>query len=485
MIGAQSSRTRRLARRGVQIGAALIGLLVVAVVAISILPDSAWQRWIASALAHKTGRAVAIDGPVQVRLLRLTPSISIDGFRLQNAAWADSRPMLQIRHFEASLRLSSLLRLHPVFARVRIDAPDIDLERDAKSRANWDFSSAGATQPAPPKPSAPLRLPPIQELVLTEGKLSANDAIRKLKFHGQISIAERAEQLGDSALKVRGTGTLNAKPFDLKWSGGPLLALDEGKPYEFDAAVTAADIELNAHTVIERAFDLGSVDSTFHLRGKDLADLYYLTGLALPNTPAYEVTGTMHRDQWKFSVDDLKGRLGRSDIGGKLSIDADRERPLLRAELTSARLDLADLAVPLGTQASSEHTSGTLAPPQQGGESVNPRSHGARARPAVSAVDRQSKETGYLLPDADLQVNRVRAMDADVRFEAAAIAAGKMPMKKVRFHLLLKDGHLQLAPLEFTLPQGEFAGSISIDARQAVPVTDLDMRSEEASCRER
>jgi hypothetical protein len=46
----------------------------------------------------------------------------------------------------------------------------------------------------------------------------------------------------------------------------------------------------------------------------------------------------------------------------------------------------------------------------------------------------------------------------------------------VAFHLVLKDGRLQLTPLEFALPQGQFSGDISIDARPPVPVTDLDMR---------
>jgi hypothetical protein len=310
---------------------------------------------------------------------------------------------------------------------------------------------------------------------LSDGHLTAIDAIRKLKFQGRISIAEKVKKEGEHALNVEGTGSLNAKPFDLNVSGGPLLSVDAGKPYEFDTAMTAADIKLDAHTKILRAFDFGGLDSTFHLRGKDLADAYYLTGLALPNTPAYDVAGTIHRHELKFDVDDFKGRLGKSDIGGKIAIDAGRPRPFFQADLKSSLLNLADLATPLGTQASAENKSGTLAPAQGG--KVNPRSKSsARARPTVSSVDVQAKESGFLLPDADLQVARVREMDADVRFDAESIESQKMPMKKVRFHLTLNDGHLKLTPLEFTLPEGQFSGEVSIDAHQPVPVTDIDMK---------
>ena len=462
-----------LARRLLQILVALVAVLILVLAAISLLPDTVWKRWIAGYISHKTGREVAIEGPVHVRIMSLAPSISIDGFRLQNAVWASAKPMVQIKHFEATVGLGSLLRFHPVFSSVRIVAPDVDLERDAQNRANWDFTSPGASKPASPTPSAPLRLPPIHELDLADGRLTANDAIRKLRFHGQISIAERAR--AERALNVRGSGSLNGKPFELHITGGPLFLVNQGKPYGFDTALTAADIKLDAHTEIEHAFDLGALESRFHLRGGDLADMYYLTGLALPDTPAYDVTGTVHRNQMKFSIDDFKGRLGGSDIRGKLSIDTDHPRPLLQANLTSELLNLADLAAPLGTQASPETKSGTLAPPQSA--KVNPRSkRGQRASAAVSTVDLQSKESGYLLPDADLQLSRVRAMDADVNFDAASIKTAKLPMKQVRFHLLLKDGRLKLEPLEFTLPQGEFTGDVSIDAHQAVPVTDLDMR---------
>jgi AsmA family protein len=81
-----------------------------------------------------------------------------------------------------------------------------------------------------------------------------------------------------------------------------------------------------------------------------------------------------------------------------------------------------------------------------------------------------------LLPDADLQVQRVRGMDADVVFNAASIVTAKMPMKNVHFHLKLDDGKIKLDPLAFNLPQGEFSGTVFIDAQGATPETKIDMK---------
>ena len=80
-----------------------------------------------------------------------------------------------------------------------------------------------------------------------------------------------------------------------------------------------------------------------------------------------------------------------------------------------------------------------------------------------------------LFPDADLQVNRVRAMDGDVTYQARSVMAPKLPMKEVRFHLLLNNGVLKLDPLSFVLDSGKFAGNVTIDAGKEVPESTIDM----------
>jgi uncharacterized protein involved in outer membrane biogenesis len=248
---------------------------------------------------------------------------------------------------------------------------------------------------------------------------------------------------------------LNGKPFELNLNGEPLIGVQPSQPYAFEAAVAAADIKLNTNVTISRPFDLAALQAKFHLSGSDLADVYYLTGLALPNTPPYDVSGTLVRDQLTFRVDDFQGKLGSSDVAGKLGIDTGHERPKLSAILASKQLNLADLAAPLGTEATPDRKSNTL------------------ARPATPVA---ASPPALLLPDADLQIERVRGMDADVQFDAASVSASKMPMKKVHFHLNLDNGKITLDPLAFQLPQGEFSGMVTVDAQGATPKTNIDMK---------
>jgi AsmA family protein len=441
---------RRLFKR-IALGLLLLVLFIIAGAAL--MPASFWRWLIVHEVSRATGRPVSISGNVTVHLFTFNPELTVEGLTIANPEWADSRNMLSLQKFDATLSLKSLLRFHLIFPQVTLDAPAIDVERDSSGRANWDLAGAG-NHPVKRSASAPLHIPVIQQLNLTNGTLTAVDRIRKLTFNGQVSVAETHNSADNHALKLRGSGKLNGKPFQLSLDGEPLIGVDPSKPYGFETTVTAADIKLSAQGTIPHPFDFAALQASFHVSGSDLADVYYLTGLALPNTPPYDVSGTLVRDKLRFKVDDFHGKLGSSDVSGNLSIDTGRERPKLTAVLNSKQLNLADLAAPLGTDATPARKSNTLAAPTPA----------AAPPPAL------------LLPDAELQVQRVRGMDADVQFTAASVATSKIPMNKVRFHLSLDNGKIALDPLAFALPQGEFSGTVTIDAQGTTPQTSIDMK---------
>jgi uncharacterized protein involved in outer membrane biogenesis len=201
-----------------------------------------------------------------------------------------------------------------------------------------------------------------------------------------------------------------------------VLNVSADKPYPFDANVQAGRTKLVARGEVTKPFDLGQVQARFSLEGPDLNDLYGLTGLALPNTPPYKVSGRMTRDDTLYRVRNLAGRVGDSDLNGVVSVETKGERPLLTADLTSRRLDFDDLATIFGGAPDARET--------------------ASAEQKVVAA--KLNASNRLLPDATLQVDRVRAMDADVKYSAASIFAPGLPLKDVALVVDLKNG----------LPQG-------------------------------
>jgi uncharacterized protein involved in outer membrane biogenesis len=418
---------------------------------------------LARKISAETGRQASIDGDLYVHLWSWNPSADIHDIKLQNPPWADRKLMFGARRLTISVSLANLLRGRLVLPQIDLIEPTINLERDARGRASWELGTPGGR---PTGDKQPARIPTIRRLLVQDGKVHVVDQIRKLTFSGSLVAADRAGTADAAAFQVRCSGTLNAKPFHLEVNGGPLLNLDPDTPYSFTTHLTAADITLDTRVTVAKPFDFGASTVKFEVSGNDLADVFYLTGLALPNTPPYRLSARVRVDGTLLNIDDFQGHLGSSDIYGQGHLDTAGKIPRLTARLSSKMLNIADLAPTLGAPATDPAESIAAA------RAVGSAGHGFAPHGAPAAPPK----SGLLLPDADLQVNRVRGMNADVTYHAAAVTAPKVPMQEVNFHILLDDGLLTIDPLSFVLDAGKFSGRVQIDARKDVPATTIDMR---------
>ena len=448
----------------------VFGLVALVALVLSFFDWNLLRPALAREITAKTGRPATIDGDLKVHLWSWTPSVEVNGFSLKNPPWADREVMFGAKRITLSVRLSRLLRGQIVLPQIALEQPVINLERDSKGRASWELGTKAGTPNHNTKPS---KIPTVQSLLIEDGKLHVVDQIRKLTFGGSLIATDRAGN-DPAAFKVRCSGTLNAKPFKLEVKGGPLLDLEPTNPYSFSTHLTASDITLDTHVTVLKPFDLGLLDVKFMVSGDDLADVFYLTGLALPNTPRYRLGATVHVSGTNYTVHDLSGKLGSSDIEGRAQVDAGGRTPKLTAVLSSQNLNIADLAPTLGQSAPKANSLAAAAPTPEKQHARQTMKAAATPHPAA---DEDAPSTGErLLPDADLQVNRVRGMDADVTYKAAAVTAPKVPMKEVSFHLILNAGLLTIDPLAFVLDAGRFSGTVRIDARADVPVTNIDMK---------
>jgi Uncharacterized protein involved in outer membrane biogenesis len=436
------------------------GLLVVLVLLLA-FADWNWLKGPIERMAsERSGRPVKIEGALDVHVLSLTPRASVEGLTVGNPPWEPERPMLRVERIAVQVKLLPLFVGDVILPRVELVRPDVYLHRDAQGRANWTFES---TRPSNAPAGEPPKLPVIRDFLIEAGRLTIRDEILKLKVDGTVQARESMGEQQKFAFGIDGKGSINEQPFNLNVGGGPLINLDPDEPYPFKLEMRAGDIRVESDGVVQKPFDLGRLGLNVHAKGGDLADLYYLTQLALPNTPPFELTAHVERNVQMFKVTRLAGRIGQSDLTGELTVDASRKRPVVTGDLRSRQLRLADLAASLGSKPT---TAGSLQAP---GEASKPAAT-AEAKP--KAKDPNAR----LFPTSHLQVNRVRAMDADVRFQAGTIDAGSVPFKKVAFHVKLDDGLLSLAPFEFEMPQGQLSGTARIDARGEVPETQLDIR---------
>jgi AsmA family protein len=436
------------------------GLLAVLLLTLALVDWNRLKAPLERLASRASGRSVRIEGPLDVHIWSLTPRASLQGLVIGNPPWETTRPMARIEKLDVQLKLLPLLKGDVILPRLELTRPDVALRRDAQGRANWTFES---TQPSNAAAEKPPKLPVVRNFLIQSGKLTMRDEILKLEVDGTVQAHESLANQEQFAFRVQGKGTINKERFALQVGGGPLVNLDPDQSYPFKLLVKAGDIRLDADGSIKKPFDLGRLEFNAHAEGGDLADLYYLTQLALPNTPPFELAAHVERDVKVIKVTKLQGTLGQSDVSGELTVDASRKRPVIRGVLESRKLRLKDLVASLGTRT---ETSGTL---QGAGEAPKPSRKGV-AQPAPADPNAR------LFPTARLQVNRVRAMNADVSFRARSIEAGALPFKQVRLEVRLEDGVLAIAPFEFKMPQGQLSGAVRIDAREKIPRTHLDLR---------
>src|SRR6202000_3482982 len=143
--------------------------------------------------------------------------------------WAERPQAARIKETEFEFRLWPALFGNLILPLVAFDQPEIFLVRGPDGRTNWDNTHAGGQG---------WKIPAVQRFLVRDGHVEIDDAVRRLKFLGTISSQENA---GDktAAFQLKGTGTLNGNSFLADVQGGPLIHVDQSRPYKFNADIHA------------------------------------------------------------------------------------------------------------------------------------------------------------------------------------------------------------------------------------------------------
>jgi len=400
-----------------------------------------WLRGpIGSWASAKYDREIELNGDLDVNLFSLTPSAQVRGLRIGGPDWAPDEDTLKVADLQASVRLGALLGGRIEMPSLVITRPEVVLIADEDGRLSWVLEPDKTNDQG-------AKIPLINHLVIRDGTLSLDERKRDLTLRATISAREGKD--GQAGFHLDGRGTMNGTPLRLEVRGGPFINIRRDRPYGFKAELSGVGSTLIADGSITRPFDLGQFTATLRLQGRDLADLYLLTGITTPNTPPYRLSGTLKRDDSLFTFNDFSGRVGTSDLSGDLKIDRVSTRLRVDADLRSRLLDIDDLAAVLG---------GTPTV-TAAGDTVMTSGAGAR-----------------LLPTAPLNVERLRAMDGTLRYRAARVKRNDLDIRQVDLGADLKDGILALDPVSFDFNRGTLNGTARINANRDTPYTTADFR---------
>lgn len=437
--------------KAIKIAAIAIPLLLVALVAgaIVVLMTTDFNKYkplIAEEVKAATGRDLVIAGELEVGIT-LTPSVSVAGVTLSNAAWSKKPQMLRVGRFEAQMSLIPLAFGIIDVQRVVLDGADILLEVDAKGRANFDFAPADggkpaakpAAEPAPQETGGPAAIPVVHEVVIRNSRLLYTDAGSGASHEASIDELTVSGDGPDKPVEIAFDGGYNKAPIEMRARlGAPMEALVPTRPYPVDIAVTAGGAKISLDGTIAEPTAARGMKLAISVSGRELGDLSALAGAEVPKLGAYALSATLTGDPAKaVKLGGFKGELAGSDLAGDVTVNLAGKRPVIDAKLTSKLIDV----TALGGAA--------------GGE-------GAEA----GAAPQPAKPGDRLFPKDPLPLDGLRAVDANLTFDAETIIAAGAKLQGARVGLSLKGGNLAIKPLQATVAEGKIDGSIGLDGRK-------------------
>jgi uncharacterized protein involved in outer membrane biogenesis len=452
----------------------LASLLILVAILVVVIATFDWNRvkpTLNAKVSEALHRPFAINGNLAVQWQREPeeggwrawvpwPRFVAEDITLGNPDWSKTPQMAGLKRVEFRLSPLPLLAQRISIPRIDLTEPDAALQRLSDGRANWTFQFDEKDPNAEPSPW----VLDIGAIGFDKGHVSFDDQTLKtqvdvlidplgkpIPFSDIVGNGE-AKKVSDQggtaqdyafAFKVKGRYKGQALAGDGK-IGGLLALQDAAQPFPVQADVRIGDTRAAVAGTLTDPRNLGALDLRLRLSGSSLGNLYPLTGVTLPDSPAYETDGRLiarlHDPAGaSFRYESFNGKIGDSDIHGNLGFVASQPRPKLTGALVSNQLLFSDLAPLVGADSNAEQKA-------RGGASKQP--------------------TGKVLPVEEFKTDRWRAMDADVEFTGKRIVhSEKLPFTDLYTHVVLDDGNLRLEPLRFGVAGGKLDAQIALNGR--------------------
>jgi uncharacterized protein involved in outer membrane biogenesis len=169
------------------------------------------------------------------------------------------------------------------------------------------------------------------------------------------------------------------------------------------------------------------MDMAFDLAAESLANINELSGTQLPDIKPLTLAARLSDIDDGYQLNDLKLKLGSSDLAGKASLNIKGKRPALTAAVSSNLIDL--------TAFTGEKKKET----------------------------QQPKKTRVFSPEP-LPFESLKSADMNMDIKAHQIKTSKLNMENVILALSLVNGNLKIKPLNASLAGGTLAMEMNLDA---------------------
>jgi uncharacterized protein involved in outer membrane biogenesis len=253
--------------------------------------------------------------------------------------------------------------------------------------------------------------------------------------------------LGPNAIRAEARGTYAGEPtLATLLAGGGRDRYEPSAAWSFELDLTNGRTQASAKGLVQQPLKPRSAALDLSISGPDMALLNRLIGVSLSHTPPYDLRGTLNYLENRFQFDGITGRMGKSDVQGRLTVASGRERPLITADLSSRSADLRDITSLI---------TGAPGPPGTPGQTPEQQERAEQ----VSQAERSSSR---VLPGRPIDMQRLRRADMELVYRAESIKGRSTPFDDLTMRLEIVDGAVALRPLSFKVGQGRISGDIQL-----------------------
>ena len=448
--------TKRKRRALIWVGSIFGFFAIVAialVIFIATLDQNKAKKYISAGVSTATGRQLNINGNINLDLGWIS-RVSATDIEFANAGWSKHPQMAQVGLFDVEIDFWQLVRhFRLVLPTVTISEPKVILEKNADGSANWEFRTP-VTEPVVPEKRS--EFPVIEKLLIKGGTLLFDDQVSKTNVDLKVIEAEGAGFL-DAPVKLKAEGTYQKLPLTISFDGGSYENLRSLKePYPVQINLGVGKLKAIIHGNMTEPLEMKGEDVTLDVQGDDMANLFPIIRLVFPKTPPYRLKGHLKHDGKVWTFSNFSGRVGDSDLSGNIRVDTEPKRLFMKADLVSNLLDFDDLAGFVG-----------------GNPGTGPGETTSEEQKKQAAAE---KESDRIFPDQRYDLERLRAMDADVHLRAKTILAPKLPIDDLNATLKLNDGVLSFTPATFGVANGRMEIYSTFDGSKQPSKVKIDAR---------
>lgn len=460
-----------------------VAAVIIALIAIRLLVNpNDYKGRIEQIVKSSTGRELSLPGEIK---LSVFPWIAVElgPATLGNPPGFGAEPFASIQHASLRVRLLPLLRKQLQIGRVEVDGLDLRLKKNAQGVGNWQNFGGSSSQSSSGSSSAALQ--ELGGVVVKDSRLSYQDMVAdhvdldigRVASGASVPIEwslDLATSRGAPPIGIAGKATLipdfaqnryRLAPLSV---GGTMAPAAGAAPVQWKLAAPDASLDLQGETFGVPAFTAqlasaqvsGSIkgnlkgsspsaDGTFKLQPVSLRQLMSQLAITPPQTrdpkalSQLAASGTFSYGGNAARAGNLDVRLDDSTLRGNAAITN------LATEATTFDLTLDHIDLD---------------------RYRSPETPKSAAQPAPKPAQKSSE------PATKLPTQLLKRLQVNGKLAIGDATVSGIKLTQVAVDVAANGGLTRIAPASAKLYGGSYGGTVTLDARSAIPVLSLDQQ---------